>query len=249
MTWIDLNADLGEGMGDDEAMIELVSSASVACGGHAGDDATMQRACRAARDAGVRIGAHVSFEDRIGFGRQPLQVPPSLLTAQLRAQIERLATIADRVGATVAYVKPHGALYNLAADDPATADVVLAATHEVDPTMAIMGLAGSVLVHRATGAGLAVINEGFADRAYRSDGRLADRSNPAAVHHDPERVVSQALSLALGRDVPSIDGHLLSIRAESVCVHGDTPGAVSLAAALRHRLMLAGVSVAAGEER
>ena len=215
---IDLNADLGEGNGDDDALLEVVTSASVACGFHAGDADTMRRTCEAATERGVRIGAHVSYHDREGFGRRALDVPLDRLEAQVRAQVEALAAFG-----TVVYVKAHGALYHRAAVDRAVAEVIVVAAGELP----VVGPPGSALLEVAGPQGIA---EGFADRAYAADGSLVDRSRPGALLSG-EAALDQARAMAA-----SID---------TLCVHGDTPGAVELARAVRRTLEAAGLEVRA----
>jgi len=216
---IDLNADLGEGFGDDDALLEVVTSASVACGFHAGDAETMRRTCEAAARRGVSIGAHVSYDDREGFGRRALDVSPDVLGEQVRAQIEALAAFG-----AVAYVKPHGALYHSAAADPAVAVAVVGAAG----ALPVVGPPGSALL---AAAGDRAVAEGFADRAYRPDGSgLVDRSLPGALLCG-EAALEQARRLAAG--------------VGTICVHGDTPGAVELARAIRRALEEAGIDVCA----
>ncbi len=215
---IDLNADLGEGYGDDDALLEIVTSASVACGFHAGDADTMRRTCEAAAERGVRIGAHVSYHDREGFGRGALEVPLDRLEAQVRAQVEVLAGFG-----TVVFVKAHGALYHRAAADRAVAEVIVAAAGE----LLVVGPPGTVLLDVAGHRGIA---EGFADRAYAADGGLVDRSRPGALLSG-QAALDQARALAASVD--------------TLCVHGDTPGAVELARAVRRTLEAAGLEVRA----
>ncbi len=215
---IDLNADLGEGFGDDDALLAVVTSASVACGGHAGDAATMQRTCAAAAEHDVRVGAHVSYEDRERFGRRIVDVSSERLGSQLRAQRDALAAFGP-----VSFVKPHGALYHRAGDDPAVAAVVLNAADGLP----VVCFPGSAL---AAAAGEQAVLEGFADRAYGADGKLVDRALPGAVL-DPRAALGQAVALAG--------------RVDTLCVHGDTPGAVALALAVRRAVEAAGVEVRA----
>lgn len=227
---VDLNADLGEGIGDDAAMLALVSSASIACGGHAGDEATMREAVRHAVAHRVRIGAHPSYPDREHFGRRPLTLDPTTLRTLLTEQVRSLAQIAHDGGAHVSYLKPHGALYNTAMTHDAVATVVLDVAETALATpMPVMCLPGSRLRALAIGRGIATITEGFADRAMRPDGTLVPRSQPGAVLHEPEQIAARVVELAG--------------RVESICLHGDTPGAVELARAARRALESAGVDV------
>lgn len=241
---MDLNADLGEGIGDDEAMLAIVSSANLACGGHAGDPATMRRLCAIALERGVRVGAHVSYVDREGFGRRRLDVEPAKLTADVTAQLAQLDEAARRAGATIRYVKPHGALYNAVADDRSVAAAVVAAIAAHDRRLAVMGFPDSALLAVAGEHGLDTIAEAFTDRAYDRAGRLVDRAVPGSVRHDEHSVVAQAIELATHQRVTAVDGATIAVRAESLCVHGDTPGAVALARAVRDALVAHGVEIA-----
>jgi UPF0271 protein len=240
---IDLNADLGEGAGTDESMLLVVSSASIACGGHTGDATTMQRALTAAAASGVVVGAHPSFVDREGFGRRPLDVAPDLLAAQIVGQIEALSEVARAAGVAVSFVKPHGALYNLAAVDAAYADAVITAVQQ-SGLRALLALAGSVLHRRAAAAGLVAYGEAFADRRYTAEGTLVSRSTPGSVITDPAEVVAQAVAVAAHGRVRAIDGSLVEVAADSLCLHGDTQGAADLARAVLDGLVEAGVDVA-----
>ena len=247
---IDLNADIGEGAVSaggvgDAALLRVVTSASIACGGHTGDAATMRTAITLAHAAKVSIGAHPSYPDREGFGRRVMSIGARELGASLRAQIEACQTIAARVGATVRHVKPHGALYNEAADDAAVADIIIDAVRDIDSRLAVMALAGSVLAERAATAGLRVWREGFADRAYTAGARLVSRGQRGAVRDTVADVVAQGLRLATECRVRTVDGDDLPLEVDTICVHGDTPGAVVLATALREALVERGVRVAA----
>ncbi|HEU5428107.1 MAG TPA: 5-oxoprolinase subunit PxpA [Actinocrinis sp.] len=236
---IDLNADLGEGFGrweltDDEALLSVVTSANVACGFHAGDPSTMRRVCALAAAHGVRIGAQVSYRDLAGFGRRPMEVPPRELADEVAYQIGALRVFARAAGADVAYVKPHGALYNRIVWDEGQADAVVDGILLSGGELPVLGLPGSA-VHRAAGAArLPLVNEAFADRAYRPDGTLVPRAEPGAVVHDPEQVVKRSVAIVTER---------LAIAADSLCLHGDTPGAVDLAVRVREALIAAGVSI------
>ena len=253
--WIDLNADLGEAVADDEAMLGIVSSANIATGAHAGGGAVLTRAVAAAVERGVALGAHPSYRDRAGFGRashlEVLRRDPSArshLVADLVAQILLVASAAERLGAELAHVKAHGALYNEAVADPVAAQVVLeavqGAAHGLGYPLAVMTQPGGELARVAAGAGLGVVAEGFADRGYLHSGQLVPRGHPAAVHEGVDAMVAQALDLAAGHVTP-IDGDLVSLVVDSLCVHGDTPGAVAAARAIRTALEGQGWRVAA----
>ncbi|WLP93047.1 5-oxoprolinase subunit PxpA [Gordonia sp. NB41Y] len=241
---VDLNADLGEGVGDDEAMLGIVTSANVACGFHAGTPAELLATCRAAAAAGVRVGAQVSYPDRQGFGRRFMDIAPAELTADILYQIGALQAIAKSVGTSVTYVKPHGALYNSIVHHERQADAVIRALLELGGTLPLMGLAGSPVLHRAGDAGLPVIAEAFADRAYTPEGTLVPRTEAGAVLTDSATIARRVVDLVTSGSLTSIDGSDLRIEAESVCLHGDTPGAVRHAREVREALRRAGVSVA-----
>jgi UPF0271 protein len=246
MNAIDLNADVGELHPElDERIVEVVTSVNIACGGHAGDDASMRRVATLAARYEVRIGAHPSYVDTTHFGRRRQDVPAHVLTAQIVEQIQRLA---DASPAGLHYVKPHGALYHAAATEPAIADAlvaaVLAASDRIGAPLALMGQAGSRYLEQASASGTATILEGFADRAYQADGRLVPRTEPGAVLTDAQDVVNQVAGLARG-EVVTVDGRLIALRAESVCVHSDTPGSALLARRIRAHLEESGISVRA----
>lgn len=246
---VDLNADLGEGfgvwqIGDDDAMLDIVTSANVACGFHAGDAATLARTCRAATERGVRIGAQVAYRDLAGFGRRFIDVEPDELTADVIYQIGALQALARAAGSTVTYVKPHGALYNAIVDHEEQAQAVAAAVHATDPDLAVLGLAGSAFLSAAERLGLRTIPEAFADRAYTPDGRLVSRREPGAVLDDADEISHRVASMVRDGTVPAVDGTTIRIHVESVCVHGDSPGAVQIAAAVRRRLIADGIVVA-----
>ncbi|MFS2031681.1 MULTISPECIES: LamB/YcsF family protein [unclassified Curtobacterium] len=238
MTTIDLNSDLGEGfgawtMGDDRAMLDVVSSANVACGFHAGDPAIMLDTCRLAAERGVAIGAHVAYRDLVGFGRRAVEVTPEALYADVVHQLGALLATARVAGTAVTYVKPHGALYNTACADPVQAEVVVRATADVDPSLAVLALPDSELLRAATAHGLRAVSEVFADRAYEPDGSLVPRSRPGAVVHDPTAVADRVLRMVTDGTVTAVDGSVVPVRADSVCVHGDSPDAVAMARAIR----------------
>ncbi|OIK28740.1 LamB/YcsF family protein [Streptomyces malaysiense] len=250
MTTIDLNADLGEGFGrwrltEDEQLLSVVTSANVACGFHAGDAATMRRVCELAAERGVTIGAQVSYRDLAGFGRRAMEVPPAELTAEVAYQIGALEVFARAAGARVAYVKPHGALYNRVVRDEEQADAVIDGVLLAGPALPVLGLPGSRLLALAGKAGLPAVPEAFADRAYTDEGTLVPRGRDGAVVTDPEAVVRRSLGLAVSGTVTALSGARVRVRARSLCLHGDTPGAVELARRVRARLVGADVRVEA----
>ncbi|GGY22707.1 LamB/YcsF family protein [Streptomyces tanashiensis] len=252
MTWvpIDLNADLGEGFGrwtltDDEQLLSVVTSANVACGFHAGDAATMRRVCELAAARGVRIGAQVSYRDLAGFGRRAMDVPPAELAAEVAYQIGALEVFARAAGSRVSYVKPHGALYNRVVRDAEQAAAVVDGVLLADRTLPVLGLPGSRLHEAAAAAGLPVVAEAFGDRAYRADGSLLPRGQEGAVVTDPDEVVERAVSMARFGVVTAHCGSSVTVRARSLCLHGDTPGAVDLARRVRAQLEASGVRVEA----
>jgi len=248
VTTLDLNCDLGETVdgvpiADDSALLRVVTSANVACGFHAGDDASMQAVCREAAALGVVVGAHPSYRDREGFGRRPMDVESATLLRDVVEQVQCLERNARTVGAEVRYIKPHGALYNRIAVDSVQADVVARAAS--DCGLPLLGPAGSAIAASARALGVAFITEAFADRAYLADGTLAPRSLEGAVLTDPVAVAERVIRMAESGQVEAIDGTAVRIEARSVCVHSDTPGAVALATTLRARLSNAGVDLAA----
>jgi UPF0271 protein len=247
---IDLNADLGEGfgvwqLGDDDALLEVVTSANVACGFHAGDPSIMRRVCERAVAGGVAIGAQVSYRDLAGFGRRFLDVAPAELAADVLYQLAALDGIARTVGGRVAYVKPHGALYNAAVTHDEQAGAVVEAVAGYDPSLAVLGLPGSALLARAGRAGLRVVPEGFADRGYTAEGTLLPRGRTGALIDDPALVAQRAVRMAVDGVVVAVDGSRVAVDVESICLHGDTPGAVGLARSVRAELAAAGIAVAA----
>lgn len=243
MTTIDLNCDMGEGEASDERIMPFITSANVACGFHAGDAATMRRTVRLAREHGVSVGAHPSYLDREGFGRRALDVPPERVRDEVVYQIGALWGVCRAEGVRLAHVKPHGALYNTAAGDPALARAICDAVRAVDPSLVVVCLAGSQMADLARGLGLACAEEAFADRAYTSAGTLVSRSAPGAVIQDPREVSNRAVRIVRERRVSSVDGATVSLRAQTLCVHGDTPGAERLVAAIRARLDTEGIAV------
>ncbi len=250
MAGIDLNADLGESfgvwrLGDDDAMLRIVTSANVACGFHAGDPAGLLRVCRSAAERGVRIGAQVSYRDLAGFGRRFIDVAAEDLVADVVYQIGALQAIAHTCGSTVSYVKPHGALYNTIVTNREQGVAVAEAVRMVDPTLPVLGMAGSAFFEEAARLGLRTVAEAFADRAYRPDGQLVSRREPGAVLHDPTAIADRVVTMVSSGQVTAIDGTQLSVSVESVCVHGDSPGAVQIATAVRDRLEAAGTQLRA----
>lgn len=250
MTSIDLNADLGEGFGrwrltDDEQLLTVVTSANVACGFHAGDAVTMRRVCELAAARGVRVGAQVSYRDLAGFGRRAMDVPSAELTAEVAYQIGALEVFARAAGTRVSYVKPHGALYNRVVHDEEQAAAVVAGVLLADATLPVLGLPGSRFLDAARAAGLTGVTEAFADRAYTEEGTLVPRGQEGAVVTDPEAVVERSLGLARERAVTARSGARVDVDARSLCLHGDTPGAVDLARRVRERLESSGIRVEA----
>ena len=247
---VDLNADLAEGfgvweLGDDNAMLDIVTSANLACGFHAGNPIGLARTCRAAAERGVRIGAQVGYFDLAGFGRRRIEVDPAELTADVVYQIGALQALARAAGSELAYVKPHGALYNTIVDDREQARAVTQAVHAVDPDLPVLGLAGSVFFDEADQLGLRTVAEAFADRAYRPDGRLVSRREPGAVLHDADLIADRVSTMVTSGRVTAVDGSAIDIEVESVCVHGDSPGAVAIAGAVRRALLATGIELAA----
>lgn len=242
---VDLNADVGEECGDDAALIPLLTSANVACGAHAGNTQVMRQTVRLCLDHGVVLGAHVSYPDRENFGRRDLDLPAAAITASVGEQMEVLAAVAQSAGTRVRYVKAHGALYNRMADDAEVADAVIAALKGFDPRLSLLTLPDCVAMRQAERQGVSTVGEAFADRAYRDDGRLQPRSEEGAVITDDERVAERGLRLVREGLVESVSGKPITVKARSLCVHGDTPGAVQLARALRTALQDAGVELRA----
>ena len=243
----DLNCDLGEGfgvwsLGDDAALLELVTSANVACGFHAGDPSIMRRVCARAASLGVAVGAQVGYRDLVGFGRRAIVMDPRALADEVLYQVAALDGIARSCGTRVSYVKPHGALYNVAAVDPEQAEAVVAGVAAFAP-LPLLGLPGSVLLAAARRAGIPAVGEAFADRAYTREGRLVPRGLPGAVLADPDVVARRAVGMVVEGVVHADDGSPVRVEAESLCVHGDTPGAVAIARAVREALERAGVEL------
>ncbi|WP_425846150.1 LamB/YcsF family protein [Agrococcus sp. TSP3-2-1] len=249
MATIDLNSDLGENVperivGDDAAMLRVVTSANVACGFHAGSPEGIRATLAEAAARGVAIGAHPGYRDYEGFGRDDVDIDDATLQAHVEYQLGALGALATSAGGPMVYVKPHGALYNRIAHDEAHARVVVAAVRAVDPSLVLLGLAGSVMLDVAEAAGLDTAAEAFADRAYTPEGLLVSRRQPGSVLHDPEAVAARMVRLAQEGVLEAIDGTTIRVRAESICVHGDSPGAIAMAEATRAALEAAGVAIA-----
>lgn len=245
---IDINSDLGESfgpwpMGDDASMLDVVSSANIACGFHAGDPAGILKTIKSAVQRNVVIGAHVGYRDLAGFGRRNIDVASKDLQADVIYQIGALQGLATAAGTKVAYVKPHGALYNTISHDKRQAEDVISAILAVDKNLVLMALAGSPIIDWARARGLNVVAEAFADRAYMPDGRLVSRREPGAVITDPKTVASRILNLVKTNSLTAIDGSQVQLQAQSICVHGDSPGAVEIAKVLREHLESAGVKL------
>lgn len=253
MLSIDLNCDMGEGMPTDDAIFPLISSANIACGGHAGDADTMRRSVEQAVRHGVAIGAHPSFPDRAGFGRVDIletaagkadkEFPFSALIPEVTEQIWRLQSICHEMGARLRHVKPHGALYNRAARDRIAGNAIATAIRSIDPTLLLFGLSGSPMQAVATEAGLHFVSEVFADRSYRPDGSLTPRSEPNALLHDPATMLYQVLTMVRRGQVRATDGTPVQLRAETICLHGDGSHAVRFAALIRAELDRIGIAV------
>ena len=246
---IDLNSDLGEGfgpwrMGDDSAMLDIVTSANVAAGGHASDPETMFATLQTAAARGVVVGAHPGYPDREGFGRRIIPMAPAEIGRMVVAQTGALSALAQLAGTEIRYVKPHGALGNLAAADARVADAIAAAVGVLSPRLAILAISGTALEQAARGRGIAVFSEIFADRAYLPDGQLVPRSREGAVLHDPAAIADRLLAFLDSGLMPVIEGDPVRLAAQSICVHSDTPGAVAIARDLRERLTAAGVDIA-----
>jgi UPF0271 protein len=242
-TRIDFNCDLGEGCGNDAAILPHVTSASIACGGHAGDEATMRDTLRLCRDHGVAAGAHPSYEDREHFGRRVLHVAPAETARMVRAQVLRLQAIAREEHVPLAHVKPHGALYNVAADDRAVAEAIAATVADIDPALVLYALSGSALAQAGVERGLRVAHEVFAERGYDARGRLRPRGTPGAVIDSLEASIAQVRRLALTGEVLADDGSIVHLRADTLCLHGDRSDAVEFARAVRSALEDDGVAV------
>jgi len=245
---VDLNSDVGESfgayrLGADADVMRSITSANVACGFHAGDPGVMRQTVRLAKNAGVAVGAHPGFPDLVGFGRRELRASPREVEDMVLYQIGALAAIAASEGMPLAHVKAHGALYNMAARDRSLADAIAGAVRTFDRSLVLFGLPGSELVRAGEAAGLRVAAEGFADRAYAPDGSLAPRATAGSVIHDPDEVVRRSLRMVTDGQVTATDGSTLAFPVDTLCVHGDTPGAAELARRLRAGLTERGVVV------
>ncbi|WP_341861962.1 5-oxoprolinase subunit PxpA [Gymnodinialimonas sp. 57CJ19] len=245
---IDLNSDLGESfgpwsMGDDATMLSIVTSANIACGGHASDPETMFQTLVSARENGVSIGAHPGYNDREGFGRRVIPMAPAEITRLVAAQIGALQGVAALAGARVSYVKAHGALANLSARDRKVADAIVRAVAAIDPSLAVLAISGTQTEQAARAAGQPVFSEVFADRGYLSTGELVPRGQEGAMIHDAEFAADRLLELLETGHMPVIDGAPIALDAHSICVHGDSPGAVVMASTIRTRLEAQGVEV------
>ena len=249
MAHIDLNADIGEGCGEDAGLLAVISSCSIACGGHAGDADTMAQTVRDAIVNGVAVGAHPGYPDRDGFGRESGFMQGAELYESLTQQVELLSDIAAEVGARLEHVKPHGALYNDAIKDPGLADIIARVTAEAPAAPALMGMAGTELERAAKEHGLRFVAEAFIDRAYEADGTLVSRKEPGAVHEEMNIATTQAVRLATEGQVTSRNGEQISVRADTLCIHGDTPGAAEKARAVRDVLEAHGVEIRAHSMR
>ena len=245
MKALDLNADLGEGIGDDEAMLDIVSSANIACGGHAGDEASMRAALRAAKARGVVVGAHPGFPDRQNFGRTRMALPPEELDATIRSQVRTLVEMGEEEGWPVRYVKLHGALANMAAEEPAVAALCFAAVEGLVSDMAILAIDNSAQSDVAEALGFRTVREAYADRAYQPNGLLVPRQMPGAVLHDRAAIAERAVRLAQSGEIVAVDGAIIRTTSRSLCIHGDTPDAVEIARTVKAGLASAGVEIRA----
>lgn len=249
MTTLDLNADLGEGMPNDAALLEIVSSASIACGGHAGTEESIRAALRGARERGVAAGAHPGFADPEHFGRRRLDISAEELTRQMRTQLDLIGGLAREEGIELRYAKLHGALANMAAEDEHIASIAFAAVRNHDTHLAILAIDNSAQVAAAEALGLRVVLEAYADRAYRPDGLLLPRSEAGAVLHDTGLIVERAIRLATRGELTAADGSVIASMARSLCLHGDNAEAVEIAKALRAALNEAGIGVASAFQK
>jgi UPF0271 protein len=245
---MDLNADLGEGfgpwtMGDDEALLGVVTSANIACGFHAGDPSIMRRVTAQAVERGVAIGAHVGYDDKPGFGRRFIEIEPAVLRDQVVYQLGALDAFARIAGDRVRYVKPHGALYNTIGKHEEQAAAVVGAITDFDRSLPVLGLPGSAWLRLAAEAGLTVVHEAFADRAYTPEGTLVPRRLPGSVLHDADEIAARCTAMARGELIQDCEGGSLKLAPASICVHGDTPGAVGIARRVRESLEGAGVTL------
>lgn len=240
---IDLNCDMGEGAGSDEEIMPFVSSVNIACGFHAGNPGMMRKTVHLAVEHGVAIGAHPGLADFAGFGRREMPVTPQEAYSLVLYQVGALAVFAHAAGASVTHLKPHGALYNMATKDAGIAQAIAKATRDFDPACILVGLAGSELIRAGLAAGLTTASEGFADRTYQSDGSLTPRDTPGALIHDPAVAAEQVLKIVLQGTVTSLQGTDVSLGADTICIHGDSPGAANLVQAIRQRLFNEGIEI------
>lgn len=243
MTSVDLNCDIGEGCGNDAELMRYISSANIACGFHAGDEATMRRTVELAIENGVAIGAHPGYRDQENFGRTEMSLSRDEVRRLIHDQLEALKAVCDRQGAKIRHVKPHGALYNQAAKDRELASALAEAVSEFDSGLIFYGLSGSLMIEEAETAGLTTASEVFADRTYRSDGFLTPRSQPNALIHETETSVTQVLNMVKYGRVRSTDASMVPIKAETICIHGDGPNAVEFAKLIRERLTSEGIRI------
>jgi 5-oxoprolinase (ATP-hydrolysing) subunit A len=251
---VDLNCDMGESFGAyqlglDEQVMPLITSANVACGFHAGDPQVLRRSVDLARKHGAAIGAHVSFPDLVGFGRREMNATPLEVENDTLYQLGAIGGFCRAAGVPLRHIKPHGALYNMAQKDRTLAEAIVRAVVAFDPSLLVFAQPGSALEAAAVAAGLTAVGEVFADRAYNPDGTLASRKLPGAVIHDPEQVAERAVLMVTSGSVTAIDGTVVPLRAETICVHGDTPGALDLIRRIRQRLGESGVTIAAAAAR
>jgi 5-oxoprolinase (ATP-hydrolysing) subunit A len=240
---VDLNCDLGEGTGEDERILPFVSSVNVACGFHAGDPSTIRATIRLAARHGVAVGAHPSYPDRAGFGRTAMDRAPGLVQDDVLYQVAALRAFCAAEGVRLVHVKPHGALYNAAAQDRALAEAIGRAVRELDPGLVVVCLAGSPMAGVLRGMGLRCAEEAFADRGYTAQGTLVPRAHRGALVEDPRAVADRVAAMARDRRVVSVDGTPVPVAADTICLHGDTPGAADLARSIRARLAADGVQV------
>lgn len=243
---VDLNADLGEGAGCDRELLQLVSSANIACGFHAGDAQTMLQSVRWAREFGVAIGAHPSFPDRENFGRTAMQLPAETVYAQVVYQVGALKALTESEGGRMVHVKPHGMLYNQAACDPQLADAIAAAVNAVDPGLMLVGLANSELIRAGVRHGLITRQEVFADRGYQTDGSLVPRDQPGALVDSNEQAITQTLTMIQQGQVQSLSGEWVRVQADTVCLHGDGAHALDFARQLRQAFSQQQIAVTSG---
>lgn len=246
---IDLNSDLGESfgrweLGDDQTLLSIVTSANVACGFHAGDPSVLRRTTAEAAARGVAVGGHVAYRDLAGFGRRFVEVPPAELTDEVLYQLGALSAFTALTGDRIRYVKPHGALYNAIVHHEEQAAAVVEAVRAFDPDLPVLGLPGSRFLEKAEEAGLRTYREAFADRAYTPQRTLVSRREPGSVLHDPEAIAARCLRIARGEPIEAVDGTEILVEADSLCVHGDSPGAVDIARAVADRLRAEGVTIA-----